>query len=125
MLARALTPIVRNGTKILIGGAADTGTLCAIGRATKGHQPNFFVIDKCAAPIRVIEEYCSQKNIHCHLLLEDLFNLKAMGRWDVIVLNYTYTFITPALRTKFFSQVASSLNSEGVLICLARITAPL
>jgi hypothetical protein len=123
--ARVVSPLIRNGTKILVGGAADTGTLCAIGRAAGSAQPDIFIVDRCAAPLLVIEEICRSKAIPCQVLQEDLLNLKTVGKWDVIVLNYIYTFIELEMRPRFFAQIAASLNPGGTLICLAKLAAPL
>jgi hypothetical protein len=50
-LAPVLLARIKDGTRILIAGSADTGTACAVGRASGNTQPEITIVDRCPAPL--------------------------------------------------------------------------
>lgn len=119
-LAAALSPIVRNGRRFLIGGSADPATLCAVGRISKNDEPDITIVDRCRAPLALINEFAEKQDISCKTIHANLLEFDVEDKWDVIFLNYTLSFIEPNSRRTFFGRLASLLPTGGHLVCLAK-----
>jgi SAM-dependent methyltransferase len=91
--------------------------LSAIGRIYAPRMPAFTVIDKCRAPLALIEEVTSAKGVACRTLHRDLLDLDGSEQWDQIVLHYTADFMGEDLRGPLFQNLARSLAPGGTLIC--------
>lgn len=118
-LSQVLSPYIGDGTRILVGGSADPATFCAIGRTADHYKPHVTIIDKCRAPLQLIEEFATGRGLSCATLHSDLLNLDGSTTWDVIVLHYTASFVSPDLRKCFFERLAKSLSHGGTLVCTA------
>jgi SAM-dependent methyltransferase len=119
-LAPVLSPLIYDGTKILIAGSADTGTLCVAGRIAAQRQPKFSLIDRCPAPLKLVDEFTAERGIVCETLCADLTEFGEIARWDVVLINYTLQFIAPAQRPRVFKNLARALVPGGTLICVAK-----
>jgi hypothetical protein len=124
-LAPVLRPLMRNGTQMLIAGSADTGTLCVAGRIAGSLRPHFTVLDRCPAPLRLVEEFAAERNIACETLCVDLLALEEAGRWEVVLVNYTLQYVTAAERALVLKNLALALAPGGTLICVAKTGASL
>ena len=120
-LASLLTPLLGGRSRIMIGGSADPGLFCAIGRMSGSLDTDITVIDRCAAPLALIREFAQPRGLRCQTLQSDLLALEADERWDLVFVHYTLNFVEPRLRGRFFETLASSLAPGGVLV-LAAIT---
>jgi hypothetical protein len=118
-LASLIAPFVRDGAKIMIGGSADTGVLCAIGRIYAPQMPSFAVIDRCSTPLQLIAEFSAANGIACRTLKFNLLDLDGKEQWDLIVLHYTPDFLEPRVHERLFRSVALSLAPGGALILAA------
>jgi hypothetical protein len=119
ILASLLAPYLRDNARVMIGGSADPGVLCGIGRIYSPHMPAFTVIDKCRAPLALIREFAAARGLACRSLKRDLLELDGSETWDQIVLHYTPDFIEPRLRGPLFRSLAASLAPGGILVCAA------
>ena len=117
VLAELMAPFLRDDMRVMIGGAADPGVLCGIGRIYAPRVPSFTVIDRCRAPLVLIDEFASAKGIACRTLNIDLLDLDGTEQWDQIVLHYTADFMDADLRSRLFRNLARSLAPGGTLIC--------
>ena len=117
ILAELMAPFMRDGMQVMIGGSADPGVLCSIGRIYAPRMPSFTVIDRCRAPLALIDEFSSAKGVVCRTRQIDLLDLDGMEQWDQIVLHYTADFMEAHLRSRLFRNLARSLVSGGTLIC--------
>ena len=124
VLRRIVASAAEEGTRVLIAGAADTGTLGMAGRAAGGRLPRITVLDRCAAPLELIRQFCAERAIPCATLHVDLLELAEEKKWDVALLHYTLSFISPKRRREALRRLARSLTPGGTLICAARIGAP-
>jgi hypothetical protein len=104
---------------VMIGGSADPGVLCGIGRIYAPRMPILTVIDKCRAPLALIREFAAAKNLDCRTLKRDLLELDGSETWDQIVLHYTPDFIDTRSRGALFRSLAGSLAPGGILVCAA------
>ena len=124
-LAPVLGPLMENGTRVLIAGSADTGTLCVAGRIAGARKPQFTVLDRCPAPLKLIEQFAAERNVACAILRSDLLDLAEAARWDVVLVNYTLQYVGAAERPVALKHLASALVPGGTLICVAKTGAPL
>lgn len=116
-LAGLMAPFLRDGMRVMIGGSADPGVLCGLGRIYAPRVPAFTVIDKCRAPLALIDEFASTKGIVCRTRHINLLDLDGAEQWDQIVLHYTADFMDAHLRNRLFRNLAHSLVPGGTLIC--------
>jgi len=119
LLASLMSPFVRNDARVMIGGSADPGVLCAIGRIYAPSRPVVTIIDQCQAPLELIGEFTSAKGLTCRTLNLDLLDLDGSEQWDQIILHYTPYFVDPHIHGRFFARVARSLAPGGTLVCAA------
>jgi hypothetical protein len=116
LLASLLSPFRQNSARVLIGGSADPGLLCAIGRIYGSSSPTITIIDRCPAPLAMIEEFAAGKGVKCRTLQLDLLDLDGSEQWDHIFLHYTPDFLDPATHGRLFKRLALSLADDGVLL---------
>jgi SAM-dependent methyltransferase len=124
-LTPVLRPLLQSGTRVLIAGSADTGTLCVAGRIAGALRPQFTVLDRCPAPLRLIEEFATARQLACRTLRVDLLALDEGARWDVVLVNYTLQYVAAADRGQVLKNLARSLAPGGTLICVAKTGVPL
>ena len=120
VLSSAISPLLVDETRLLIGGSADPATLCAIGRISKSNRMNVTIVDQCAAPLELINEFAMQRDIACTTHQANLLEFNSTEKWDVIFLNYTLSFIDAQDRAKFFGRLSRCLAAGGTLVCLAK-----
>ena len=120
VLAPVLGPLMENGTRVLIAGSADTGTLCVAGRIAGSRKPQFTVLDRCPAPLRLIDEFAAARELSCATLCVDLLELDLAARWDVVLVNYTLQYVAAAERALVLGHLARALAPGGELICVAK-----
>ena len=116
-LSEMMAPFMRDGMRVMIGGAADPGVLCGIGRIFSPRMPAFTVIDKCNAPLALIGEFAGSRRIACRTLNMDLLDLDGSEQWDQIILHYTADFMNASVRSRLFKSLAASLVPDGTLVC--------
>jgi hypothetical protein len=119
LLASMMLPFLHEGARVMIGGSADPGILCAVGRIYAPRRPSLMVIDKCKAPLALIEEYAAEKRLACRTRQLDLLDLAGGEQWDQIVLHYTLDFVEPHGRARLLGNLAACLAPQGTLICTA------
>jgi hypothetical protein len=122
-LADLMSPLIRDDSRVMIGGAADPGFLCAIARICAAHRPRFTVIDRCGAGLELIREFADERRLACRTLKRDLLDLDGSEQWDVIALHYILDFMTPDLRRPFFASLARSLADGGTLVTVGMTAA--
>ena len=118
VLASFLVPLVADGTRILIAGSADTATLCTIGRMTGERKPEFTVLDRCPAPLKLIQEFAAERQVPCRTQLADLTTYAEEDRWDIVLVHYTFQFIVPEERINVLQRLSRSLVPGGTLVCV-------
>lgn len=123
-IGEILGPLLHNGTRILIAGAADTGSTCVVGRAAGGRLPEITVLDRCAAPLELIEQFAAERSLPVHTLHTDLLELGAANRWDVALVHYTLSFIAPGQRGEALRRLARALVPGGTLVCTTKSGRP-
>lgn len=120
LLESVLAPHLRNDAKFLIAGSADPGLFAAIGQISGRHFPSITVIDKCRAPLQLIQEFSDMKGVYCRALHSDILDLDGTENWEKILLHYTMDFVELPQRRKFLEHLMNSLAPQGRLICVAK-----
>lgn len=124
-LASLLTPLLSGRSRIMIGGSADPGLFCAVGRMSGSRETDITIIDRCAAPLAMIREFAQARDLRCRTLQSDLLALDGHEQWDLVFLHYTLNFVEPSLRGKFFRTLASTLVPGGLLVFAAMTGEPI
>lgn len=120
LLESVLAPHLSDETKFLIAGSADPGLFAAIGQISGSRSPAITILDKCQAPLQLIQEFAEQKGASCRTLHKDVLELDGSERWEKILLHYTMDFVELAQRKKFLERLLMSLEPAGKLICVAK-----
>jgi SAM-dependent methyltransferase len=118
VLTRLIAPLIADSTRILVAGSADTATLCTIGRMSGDMMPDFTVLDRCRAPLKLIEEFAAERRIPCRTLHADLTGYSDERCWDLVLVHYTFQFIRPEDRINVLERLARSLAPGGILVCV-------
>ena len=118
VLSSLLLPFIADSTRILIAGSADAATLCTIGRMAGDRKPDFTVLDRCPAPLKLIEEFAAERRIDCRTLRADLTSYAEESRWDIVLTHYTFQFIPSEERSNVLERLSRSLVPGGTLICV-------
>lgn len=123
-LAEVLSPLITNQSRILIAAAADPASLCTVMRIAGTRTPHVAVLDKCAAPLKLIDEMCARKNVPSHTIHSDVLETQEYGKWDIILMHYVTGFIMPESRARFYAQLAALLSPNGIIVCTYKKTPP-
>ena len=125
LLASLLTPLLSGRSRLMIGGSADPGLFCAVGRMSGSRETDITIVDRCAAPLALIREFAQQRDLRCSTLQRDLLALDGVGQWDLVFLHYTFNFVAPPMRRRFLQAIASSLAPGGILVFAAMTGEPI
>jgi hypothetical protein len=120
VLSEVMTPLIRQHARVLIGGSADAGVLCSLGRIYGPAKPAFTVVDKCRSPLELIREFAAEKQLPCRTLNRDILELDGSEQWDQIVLHYTANFVDADHREKFLARIANALAPDGTVVCAVK-----
>ncbi len=121
ILASTISPLINNQTRILIAGSADTGVFSAVRRISDQRTPDVTVVDRCRAPLALIEEFAAMKGAVCGTLHSDIIDLDGNKSWDLILLHYTSMYFDRLNRKRYFERLSSCLAPGGLLVCMDKI----
>jgi hypothetical protein len=116
-IASLLNSQAQKRLRVLVAGTADCGTPFAIGKMLEGRDFSITVVDRCEAPLKLISELSSQRNLPCNVIHEDILNLDLQAQFDTVVVNYTVTYVDKTKRLAFFERLNEALDQSGELIC--------
>ena len=119
-LSGVMAPFIRPNARVLIGGSADVGVLCSLGRIYGTNRAEFTVVDRCRSPLELIGEFAAARDIPCRTLNLDILDLDGSETWDQIVLHYTANFVDANHRKQFLGGIARALEPGGTLICAVK-----
>jgi SAM-dependent methyltransferase len=117
LMAGVMTPLIDDHARVMIAGSADLGLLCFVGRCAAARHPDITVIDRCRAPLALIEEFTAQRGIACRTHFANLLALDGREQWDVILVHHTAEFFDGPSRARFFKNIAASLARGGSVVC--------
>ena len=121
VLTEVMTPFIHQDARVLIGGSADTGVLCSLGRIYGPIKATFTVADKCRSPLELIREFAAAKGISCRTLNVDILEIDGGESWDQIVLHYTANFVDARDQENFLTRIARVLVPGGTVFCAVKV----
>ena len=121
VLSPVLSARIEDGTRILIAGSADTGTLCAVGRSSGEKEPEITVVDRCPAPLALVAEFSAARSLDTQTLCKNLLELDVAESFDIVLINYTLSYVPPSFRVALFQRLANALVRGGTLVCATKL----
>ena len=112
------------GSRIFIAGAADAGSLHVLNAVAGNTRVEFTVMDRCQAPLTMVERYGRQHRVHLSTRLGDISNLTQDTCWDVILIHNTLILMDREARINALKQAARQLAPNGVILCNVRYNTP-
>ena len=118
-----LDPLVGNGSRVLIAGAADANSLRMLHGLAQGRAVQFSVADRCPAPLRRASDWAQRRGIELQVIEADLADLPGRGQWDLAFLHYTLSFGDAQRRRQVLAALAAVLSAKGVIVCALKFDA--
>lgn len=115
---------IQDGSSIFIAGAADAGSLHVLHAAADGKQVDFTVMDRCQAPLTLLETYARQHAIRLTTRLGDISQLDHGANWDAILIHNTLILMDRESRIKTLKETAKRLARNGIILCNVRYNTP-
>lgn len=116
LMARHLNPRPR----VLIGGAADTGSLDVLSTVIDDPGAQYTVVDLCPAPLHLVRERGTEQGLPLHTQQVGLDQVRADPPWDLVFIHYTLSFMDAAQRQRFMHHAHADLAPGGVVVCAVR-----
>lgn len=123
-LSTLLAPHRKARGRVMIAGAADTGSLevlhTALDLASEGAQTRYEVIDRCEAPLRRVRERAHELGLDLRTQHQVLETVRASEPWDMVFIHYTLGFMSKPARRQFLRHLRQDIASTGVVVCAVR-----
>jgi SAM-dependent methyltransferase len=120
LLQSVLAELMAEGRRdVLIAGAADTGVLATIVRATSRHPPGIVVLDRCETPLESCRRLARRWALPVATLHEDLGNLDRPAHFDIVFAHGTLHFLDPDRRADALVRMRRALRPGGRLVLRA------
>jgi len=116
LLPRYLKPCPR----VLIGGAADTGSLDVLSAAVADPGAHYSVLDLCPAPLQMVRARGAEHGLLVDTLPTALDQVRAGHPWDLVFVHYTLSFLNLEERLRFMRHLRVDLAPTGVVVCAVR-----
>jgi SAM-dependent methyltransferase len=126
-LQSVLTALIAEGRRtLLIAGAADTGLLALVSRASAdaGRDADIAVLDRCEAPLALCRRWAARTSQRLATQHQDLRDLNEAQRFDLVLVHGTLHFIAAPERPDVLSRLRRSLADGGRLVLLFNTSAP-
>jgi SAM-dependent methyltransferase len=107
--------VIAGARRVLIAGAADTGLLASVARATAGHDIEIEVVDRCATPIELCRRFAERWSLPAAARVVDLAELDARG-FDLVYANSVLPFIPVERHTDVLARMRRALRRGGHLL---------
>jgi hypothetical protein len=127
-----MAALIADGRRsVLIAGAADTGLLALVARASAGRDPRIVVLDRCGTPLELCRRQAQRWSIPVDTMLTDLRKLEVggpgsqSGPFDLVLVHGTLHFIAAQHRVDVLVRLRRSLGSEGRLLLLFNASRPI
>lgn len=114
--------LVRPGHRILIAGAGDPGQLANLVRLAPARPLSITIIDRCPAPLALIERLASMPGISIKTSVGDLTTLDETAAHDLILSHSMLPFLAPADRITMLKRFHQALAPGGKLLITVPIT---
>lgn len=119
-LTALLAPHRKVRGRVMIAGAADTGSLEVLHAALDDAHTRYQVIDRCEAPLRLVRERACELGLDLRAQHELLEAVRASEPWDMVFIHYTLGFMSKRARQQFLRHLRQDLARTGVVVCAVR-----
>jgi SAM-dependent methyltransferase len=107
---------------VLIAGSQDAGLLALVAhakmRAGAEHPSGITVLDICETPLELCRQLAGRWSLPIETIKEDLAELSAARRFDLVLVHGTLHFITADRRLEALRRIARALRPGGRLVLL-------
>ena len=121
----ALNPLllgmIAPGSRILIAGAADAMLLQYFFENSTVRPLSVTVVDRCAAPLALIERMMLPEGISVETRQADLADFAGDKPYDLILSHAMLPFVSDAIRIAILERLGASLTSDGRLVVVVRL----
>lgn len=124
LLAPIIDELVASDSHVLIAGSADAGLLQLVVNASHRRPITVTVVDRCPAPIALIDRVAVPTGVTVGAYSADLTTLDEQGCYDLILSHSMLPFVDDATRVAILQRFRASLTEGGRLLLVVR-TAPL
>ena len=123
-LTALLAPYRKAMGRVMIAGAADTGSLDVLHAALDGAQgelqTRYVVVDRCEAPLRLVRDRAQELGLDLRTQHQMLETVRATEPWDMVFIHYTLGFMSTPARQQFLRHLRQDMASTGVVVCAVR-----
>ena len=119
-LSALLARYRRTMGRVMIAGAADTGSLEVLHAALDDTHTRYEVVDHCEAPLRLVRERARALGLDLRARHEQLESVRASEPWDMVFIHYTLGFMSKPARQQFLRHLRQDMASTGVVVCAVR-----
>ncbi len=123
-LAELLPRYLKPGPRVLIGGAADTGSLDVLSAALADPGAHYTVLDLCPAPLQMVRTRATEHGLSVDTVSTALDQLRTDRPWDLVFVHYTLSFLNRDERLRFMRHMRQDLAAGGVVVCAVREKQP-
>jgi hypothetical protein len=110
----AIAELIAAGSKrVMIAGAADTGVLATLARATRGKAVWLCVVDICGTPLELCRRFARHWSLPLETTRADLLKLGMVSAVDIVYANSIVQFVPPERRLDLFLRIARALSPGG------------
>ena len=102
--------------RVLIAGAADSGLLSLVARATHGHQTDLVVLDRCNTPLELCRRFSAVWSLGAETVQLNLDDLSFDEIFDAIIVHSTLELVSPDSRQAVLTRLRRALRPDGRLI---------
>ena len=120
LFQEALRPHWVVGGRVLIAGAADSGSLDVLHSLYRDGTARYPVVDQCEAPLKLIARRAETQNLRVEGHLADLAAMAVPENWDLVFIHYTLSFMDAAARARVFRKLKAHLTHRGVILVALR-----
>lgn len=122
VLDAILPDLITPGCRILVAGAADATLVHFLISRAQARPISISVVDRCEAPLRLIEQLELPNDVTVDTRQVDLTRLDEHDRYDLILSHSMLPFVSDPIRVEILHNLGASLTPHGRLLIVGRVT---
>jgi SAM-dependent methyltransferase len=111
----------RQGSHVLIAGAADAGLFAMMAQATRTAMPDITIADRCGTPLSVCRRYAEMHRLAVRTVTTDLTAAPLAATHDLAFAHNVLMLMPLGLHASFLSNIRRSLAPDGIFILVNRV----
>jgi hypothetical protein len=109
-----------NRQRLLIAGAADSGLLAVVARATRGAKIDIVVLDRCATPLELCRRFAQRWLLPIKTMQTDLGDFSSQANFDAVFTHSILQFIGDDRQLDVLQRLRRGLRLNGRLVIVFR-----